>query len=705
MQSYRSSLVIGVLVLVLAAYATIPIVGAELPHFSKDAQALLDVVQRHTFLFFWEQTDERGFTIESTAWPIGSIASSGFYLTSIPIAIERGWVLYEDGRDRVLTTLRSYADFVENEHGFFPHWFDQETGKWNGVDVFSSIDTAILMAGVLAVRQYFAGLEGAVEQEIVGIATDLYEAVDWDWMTNKGCTLTMGWRPDTGFHPARWTGYNEGTLAVLLALGSPTHPITKQRCDDPWQEWARAYNWAEYVYGDQTYRFIESTSTSLFTYQYPQIWFDLRDKKDSFLIDYFRNSRMASLENRAYCMENPGGYIGYGPDLWGLTACECPLHDTYYGAHGPRQEDDGTVAPTGVISSIVFTPEETIAALVYMYETCAEKLWGRYGFRDAFNLNIEWFSPTYIGIDQGAILTMIENYRTGFVWSLFMQNEYAKEALRRAGFVGADSTPPAIVHGPFLADRSPVIKVKVTDNTGVDSVALYFNDAVVNMHKNGLLYTAQIPVEVTRYRVEATDVNGNLAVVEYNRGRIPWVHTVKEPSRWVPEDAPLGATLIENFDDCCVCRYSLGAWYGGTSMPQDALVMLDGEVKRGEVGCSLKIAYNVQSGMFNGAWIKLNGLDLRDSGELVFWVKGDESKGYTTTFKIELKSTGGRAEYVVEGVTELWKQVAIPLNEFAAYNIDWSNVAELSVIFEDWRATQKRGVIYIDDIYLTPAAL
>ena len=360
-----------------------------------------------SFLFFYENTDEHGFTIESTAWPTGSSASSGFYLTSIPIAIERGWISYDDGYQRVLTTLNSYYDnpddpgdfYVENEHGFFPHWFYQETGEWNEVDCYSSIDTAIFMAGVLTVRQYFIGTE------IETVATKLYENVDWEWMLNGGDTLSMGWKPDTGFLIYEWEGYNEGMLAVLLAMGSPTHPIP----EESWDAWTSTYKQVEYHHGDRSYKFIESTSTSLFTYQYPHIWFDFRGKTDKKEIDYFQNSVNATLENRAYCIDNPNNHKGYGQHVWELTACECPLHDSNYGAHGPRQDDDGTISPTGAGGSMIFTPHESTEALRYMKDNYGYELWAKYGFKDSFNPGIDYFSPTYIGIDQGAILTMIEN--------------------------------------------------------------------------------------------------------------------------------------------------------------------------------------------------------------------------------------------------------------------------------------------------------
>ena len=409
------------------------LLAVEQPTSAKNMdEKFMDSLGKKTFLFFKENTDDHGFTIESSGWSIGSIASSGFYLTSIPIAVERGWISNEEGYHRAMTTLNSYYDdpndpndfYVESEHGFFPHWFDQKTGKWNRVDCYSSIDTSILISGMLTVGQYFAGTE------VENVSEKLYENIDWAWMLNENDTLSMGWRPDSGFLPIRWTGYNEGMLAVLLAMGSPTNPIS-EKC---WDAWARTYENVNYTHGNQSFEFVESTSTSLFTYQYPQIWFNLSGKRDRMGIDYFQNSVNATLENRAYCVENPKKHQGYGPNIWGSTACECPLHSSNYGAHGPRQSDDGTIAPSGVGGSILFTPNESIQALLYMNETYGEKLRGKYGFKDAYNPSVDWFSPNYIGIDEGAMLTMMENYRSGLVQRLFMQNEYAKTAMQKAGF-------------------------------------------------------------------------------------------------------------------------------------------------------------------------------------------------------------------------------------------------------------------------------
>ena len=667
---------------------------------SPDDEEFLDTVEFKTFLFFYENTDERGFTIDSTACPIGNSASSGFYLTLIPIAIERGWISYEDGYQRVNTTLNNYYDdpgdpddfYVESEHGFFPHWFHQETGKWNEVDCFSSIDTAIFMAGVLTVSQYFA------DTEIETVATKLYEDVDWEWMLNGSDTLSMGWRPDTGFLSSRWQGYNEGMLAVLLALGSPTHFIP----DESWDAWTRTYKQAEYTYENQSYTFVESTSTSLFTYQYPLIWFDLRDKTDRTGINYPQNSVNATLENRAYCIENPKNHKGYGSNVWGLTACECPLHESNYGAHGPRQDDDGTVSPAGVGGSIIFTPHESVEALRYMNDSYGAMLWGKYGFKDAFNLDIDWFSSTYIGIDQGAILTMIENYRSGLVQSLFMQNEFAEKAMQKAGFTDMDTTSPAITR---VEKKNNKVVARVVDNTGVRSVVLYWNDSKAEMVWERQNYSAEVPDDIAWYYIKAEDENGNVAT---SRIFFP-SETPKLPKEEVitlPFDAPSGSLLVDRFDDC-MSKKGAGAWQGGSSTPEDCVIMFDSSVNRNETGCSMKIRYDVKKkGAYNGAWIKLDNLDLRDYKELVFWIKGDGKEGYTTKFKIELKSPKGRGEYVVRDATNSWKKITVSLNEFktsaGAYEIDLSDVTEFTIVFEDWRVTDKEGVIYIDDLYFTP---
>ena len=513
-------------------------------------EEFLDTVEFNTFLFFYENTDRRGFTIESTAWPIGSSASSGFYLTSIPIAIERGWISYEEGYQRVLTTLNNYYDdpedpndfYVENEHGFFPHWFYQETGKWNRVDCFSSIDTAILMAGVLTVRQYFANTEIEIA------ATKLYENVDWEWMLNGRDTLSMGWRPDTGFLSARWQGYNEGMLAVLLAMGSSTHPIPKES----WDAWTRTYKYKHYKHGDMEYNFVESTSTSLFTYQYPHIWFDFKGKTDIVGINYFQNSVNATLENRDYCIENPKNHKGYSQNIWGLTACECPLHGSNYGAHGPRQNDDGTVAPTGAGSSIIFTPNDSIRALRYMKDNYGYRLWGKYGFKDSFNLDIDWFSPTYIGIDEGAMLTMIENYRSVLVQSQFMQNEYAKKAMQNAGFTNVDTTPPSIIQ--VKKNNNTIIAI-VTDNTNVNSVVLHWNDSEIEMVQEGQTYSIEIPDNITKYYIKANDTAGNIATSRVFNEK-PNLLPPQPKSESLPSGAPHGSLVVNTFG-CCPTKIGI----------------------------------------------------------------------------------------------------------------------------------------------------
>jgi hypothetical protein len=702
----------------------------------------LDGVERDTFLFFLEKTDERGFTIESTAWPTGSTASSGFYLTSLPVAVERGWISYDEGYDRALNCLNSYYDdqgdpgdfYVQSEHGFFPHWFDRDTGRWNGVDCFSSIDQALFLSGALTVRQYFSGTP--VETR----ATQLYEQTDWQWMMNGGDTLSMGWRPDTGFLPARWTGYNEGMLAVLLAMGSPTHPVPAQS----WDAWTRSYEPVTLVHGSQNFSFVKSNSPALFTYQYPQVWFDLKGMKDRRGIDYFENSVTATLENRAYCTENPGNQTGYGPDIWGLTSSECPLHGSSYGAHGPDPSiDDGTVAPSGAGGSILFTPDESIEALRAMTDRYEKELYGRYGFRDAFNPAIDWTSPTYIGIDQGVTLGMIENHRTGLIHNLFMANGEAQTAMRMAGFPLVYTQKP---HIAVITANDRRISARIVDPGGIESAVaridlhlwedeggpersrrgfVHTNGAHVDvpMVSDGTRYTAVVPLVnnpqypsqvVAAFTIEARNRNGAISTASYdllnghNRFTSFLPLTPSVPPR-LPAGAPAGSLLIENFDGC-VSIHEAGAWQGGPSAsPRDSLMMYTSWQDHDSRGCSMKIRYTVEKpGAYNGIFIKLDHLNLtryKDSGYLVFSVKGNTTDGYPENFVVKLEDEKNRLEYRVSGVTGSWSETAIPLKEFRTWtsgDINWTDVRTLTIVLENPELKTKNGTFYLDDIYLSP---
>jgi hypothetical protein len=405
--------------------------------------SLLNTVQKLAFDFFWNEANpNNGLIKDRSSQSSGcSIASVGFGLTAICIGIDHAWISLEQGRNRVLTTLRTFwngsqgtgTGYVMGYKGFFYHFLDMSTGYRTGSCELSSIDTGLLLAGILFCKQYFTSNDPS-DVEIRQLADHIYKRVDFQWMLNGGTSLSMGWNPENGgsFLSARWRGYCEAMILNVLAVGSPTFPIDKT-C---WLRWTEGYNYAKY------YGYIFVTFPPLFGHQYSHCWIDFRNINDATMgfvgFTYFENSKRATLANRAYCMENPKKFQGYGPYCWGLTACDGPNYGAYkgYNARGapPAQEDDGTIAPTAAISSIPFTTQESMDAMRYMYDNYRPNIWTKYGFCDAFNLTANWFDKEVIGIDQGPIVIMIENYLNQKVWQKFMQNEDIQKGLYNIGF-------------------------------------------------------------------------------------------------------------------------------------------------------------------------------------------------------------------------------------------------------------------------------
>jgi hypothetical protein len=450
--------------------------GAITYHPTPADGAFIDTLARRTFDFFWQTTNPRnGLTPDR--WPtksFSSVAAVGFALTAYPIGVEHGWVTREAARERVLTTLRffwnapqgSQGTNVTGYHGFFYHFLDMDTGyRFDRVEL-STIDTALLLAGALTCRQYF-DRDDAGDREVRSLTDSLYARVDWTWASDGASVVNMGWRPDSaanqnarGFNISSWRGYDEGMLLYVLALGSPTHPI------DPaaWTEWTRTYKWDRF-YGQDYVQF-----APLFGHQYSHIWIDFRNIQDDYMrgrgIDYFENSRRATLAHRAYATANPSAWRGYAADAWGLSASDGPLDSTLvvdgrrrtfhtYWARGVatnEMNDDGTLVPTAAGGSIAFAPDVVLPTLTGMRHRYGDALFGRYGFIDAFNPTLRtlgpplhhgrivdglaWFDTDYLGIDQGPIVAMIENWRSDFVWKLMRQNESITRGLCRAHFTG-----------------------------------------------------------------------------------------------------------------------------------------------------------------------------------------------------------------------------------------------------------------------------
>ncbi len=415
-------------------------------------EALLDSLQRTAFLYFWDEANPINGLIRdrSQAGSPSSIAAQGFGITAICIAIDHGWVTRSEGRDRILLGMQTLWDGPQGDtefntngyKGLFYHFLDINSGLRTWSSELSTIDTALLMAGVIDAKQYFSTGDPG-DAEIRALSDSLYYRVDWEFMRNGGYGIRMGWKPGTGFSGyGTWVGYNEAMILYLLALGSPTHPIP----DYNWAYWTTGYNWS-LQYGQIYVNF-----PPLFGHQYSHCWIDFRNLRDAYMrlrgIDYFENSRRATLAAREYCIANPNGWTGYGADLWGLTASDDPGG---YLAHGapPGQNDNGTITPTAAAGSIAFAPEIVLPALHNMYDNYGSMLWGKYGFKDAFNLTQFWWGTDYLGIDQGPIVIMIENYLNEAVWNRMMSNADIRTALQRAGFIDVSGVPD----GPAVTDQ------------------------------------------------------------------------------------------------------------------------------------------------------------------------------------------------------------------------------------------------------------
>lgn len=433
-------------------------------------EAFLDTLQERTFDYFWKLTNpQNGLTPDR--WPtpsFSSIAAVGFALTAYPVGIERGYITRAQAAERVVATLAFFwnapqgpeATGVTGHQGFFYHFLDMNSGLRFPETELSTIDTTLLLGGVLLCREYF-DRDTPEEAVIRALADSLYRRVDWRWAIVRPPAVSMGWRPEQGFIAADWVGYNEAMLLYILALGSPTHPTDP----DGWAAWVAGYDW------DQFYGQHYVTFAPLFGHQYSHVWIDFRGIQDDYMrgrgIDYFENSRRATYAQRAYAIENPMGWRGYGDAVWGLTASDGPAGVTRDVNGEPRQfrtywargvargdvRDDGTLAPTAAGGSVPFAPEITISALMRMRHTYGDDLFSAYGFLDAFNpsftfTDVElrhgrvvpkkgWFDTDYLGIDQGPILLMIENYRSGLVWEVMKRSPYIVAGLCRAGFRGS----------------------------------------------------------------------------------------------------------------------------------------------------------------------------------------------------------------------------------------------------------------------------
>ena len=420
-------------------------------------QLLLNL-QRKAFAYFRHEVNPlNGLIQDKTApdWP-ASIAATGLALACYPVAIERGLMAKGAAVERSLNTLRFFWNSPQGTQpdatgyrGFYYHFLDMHTGRRAWKCELSTVDSAFLLAGALTAAAYFTD-DTPEQREIRSLAEALYLRVDWAWAQNGAATICHGWKPEGGFLTSRWAGYDEALLLYVLALGSPTHPVSA----DSYTAWATSYEWKRCYDLDYLY------AGPLFTHQLSHVWIDFRGIQDAFMrekgIDYFENSRRATLVHQRYAMDNPLHFQGYGRNAWGITASEGPgpavlqldgVERRFFGYEGrgvPYGIDDGTLAPWSVVASLPFAAEPVLQAIHHFINTLQLHDCNRYGFKATFNPTYPdprgsatgWVSPFHLGLNEGPIILMVENHCSGLIWQLTRSCSWIVAGLRRANFNG-----------------------------------------------------------------------------------------------------------------------------------------------------------------------------------------------------------------------------------------------------------------------------
>ena len=421
-----------------------------------EEESFLDTLQYKTFRFFIDEVNRKNGLVpdRTQEWSASSIAAVGWGVVAWAIGAERKWITRDEAVGLTLTLLRflmnseqSTAKDATGYKGFYYHFLNMKTGKREWNCELSTIDTAWLLAGIRFTSQYY-DRDNEQEKEIRSLADSLVNRVDWNWTIIKKSKheshknlVAMGYRPEEGLGDFGWFGYTEALYLYILAAG--TNLTDPQKI---YNQWLSGYKWEEPYEG-----LTHVTFPPLFGHQFSHMFIDFRGLADDYMkakgIDYFENSRRATLSNRKYCIENPNGWVGYDSLTWGISACDGPgdfekdgkrFHSySGRGASGPEATiaEDGTITPEAAGGSVPFAPDICISTLKNMYEKYGSKgLWGKYGFKDAFNLTVDWYDKDYLGLDQGPILIMIENYRTGLIWKYAMKDPIILNGLKRLGF-------------------------------------------------------------------------------------------------------------------------------------------------------------------------------------------------------------------------------------------------------------------------------
>jgi hypothetical protein len=422
---------------------------------SRDEEQMLDSIQQKTFLFFLhEHHADWGIVKDRTAtWSPASIAATGFALPCFAIGVERKWISRDEASQITLKTLNFFSQSVQSTatnatgyKGFYYHFLTMDKGvrAWNCE--LSSVDTGLLMMGIIFARNYYS-LDNEVEKRIREVAGKLIGRMEWGFLRVQAGSgeyaneICMGWTPEKGLHRMGWQGYNEALFLYILAAGCGMENV-----QDSYAAWLKPYKWQTPYKGLSHVVF-----PPLFGHQFSQAFIDFRGLADSYMkakgIDYFENSRRATYTQRQYAIDNPHGWVGYGALCWGITACDGPTEKRNFdgkkflgyagrGASGPDYNyfDDGTIAPYAALASLPFAPEIVLPTVDSMLKKYGDGLWGKYGLYDSFNPTAKWFDDDFLGIDEGPLLIMIENFRTGLVWNCTMKDSVIQNGLKKLGF-------------------------------------------------------------------------------------------------------------------------------------------------------------------------------------------------------------------------------------------------------------------------------
>jgi len=420
-----------------------------------DQDELLDTFQRDGFKYFIDKVNPANGLIADSTWENNtcSIAAVGFALACYPVGVEHGWISRPDAVERTLITLRHFGSSPQGPErdaagyqGFYYHFLDLQTGQRTWKSELSTIDTALLLFGMLTSAQYFDEND-AGEQEIHRLVDALFGRVNWHWARNNELTVAHGWKPESGFLENRWQGYDEALMLYLLALGAPKYPLHQ----DSYAAYTSTYHWETHYGYELLY------AGPLFTHHFPHVWIDFRGLQDDYMkergLDYFENSRRATYVHQRHAIQNPSGFDGYGEHTWGITASEGPIQGTKpvvvagrtfysYLARGVPSPDDGTLSPWTTITSLPFAPEIALPTIEHFHKAYPQ-LAGPYGMKCSLNPTFRenpaegtgWFSDHYYGLNEGPVVLMIENYRSGLIWRLLGASPYIQKGLTKAGFL------------------------------------------------------------------------------------------------------------------------------------------------------------------------------------------------------------------------------------------------------------------------------